>query len=171
MAPGEILAEGTEPSLHFPPITFSGNGLNDMKIPLPLIREFPQFAASCLGAFCCLSETFCLLSVFNAGPEGAAAVSHHRAHGSEPSGEGHDPRAVSHALRGLPAPLPALAAARQAQSRPHQTDAGGNPLSGPHCGAAHPGSAQWRLCRSAMLRSSVRYAARADAFQTADICL
>ena len=79
------------------------------------------------------------------------AVSHHWAHGSDSSGEGHDPGAVSHALCGLPASLPALSAAWEPQSQPDQTGVWWNPLSGPHCGSAYCWFTQWRLCRLVVL--------------------
>lgn len=46
-----------------------------------------------------------------AGGEVSDAVPHHRAHGGDPSGKGHDPGAVPPALCGLPAHLPPLSAA------------------------------------------------------------
>ena len=50
-----------------------------------------------------------------AGAEVCVAFPHHRAHGSNPTGQGHDPGVVPPALRDIRAHLPAVAAAREAE--------------------------------------------------------
>lgn len=62
-------------------------------------------------------------------PAGAAlraAVPHHRAHGSVPAGEAHDPAAVQAALRPVHARVPAVLPPRGTQGLPGEVCAAGH---------------------------------------------